>query len=166
MKALPDGYRIRRISAGDDAALASIIRTVMPEFGACGPGFAINDPEVDSMSGTYLQPRAAYFVVEQHGVVVGGGGIAPLAGAPEDTCELRKMYFLKPARGRGVGEILLHLCLEAAGSLGFRRCYLETMSDMSAARRMYEKAGFRKLCAPMGATGHFGCDSWYALDLT
>ena len=41
---------IRPISAADDATIASIIRTVMPEFGAVGSGFAINDPEVDWMS--------------------------------------------------------------------------------------------------------------------
>ena len=36
-------WNIRPIEAGDDAAMASIIRTVMPEFGACGDGFAIKD---------------------------------------------------------------------------------------------------------------------------
>ena len=37
--------RIRPIEARDDAAIAAIIRSVMPEFGACGSGFAINDPD-------------------------------------------------------------------------------------------------------------------------
>ncbi|MGZ3408230.1 MAG: GNAT family N-acetyltransferase, partial [Polyangia bacterium] len=54
---------IRPIAATDDAAVAAIIRTVMPEFGAKGPGFAINDPEVDHMSAAYARPRAAFFVV-------------------------------------------------------------------------------------------------------
>jgi putative acetyltransferase len=35
---------IRPIRPGDDRFVAAIIRTVMPEFGAGGPGFAINDP--------------------------------------------------------------------------------------------------------------------------
>ena len=43
-------YLIRPIAPGDDAAVASVIRTVMPEFGAVGSGFAISDPEVDWMS--------------------------------------------------------------------------------------------------------------------
>ncbi|HMB42995.1 MAG TPA: GNAT family N-acetyltransferase, partial [Luteimonas sp.] len=85
---------IRPIRTADDTAIASIIRTVMPEFGAVGSGFAINDPEVDWMTRAYSQPRCAYFVVEQDGVVVGGAGVAPLAGGDGDTCELRKMYFL------------------------------------------------------------------------
>ena len=41
---------IRPIAPTDDAAMAAIIRAVMPEFGASGDGFAINDPEVDWMS--------------------------------------------------------------------------------------------------------------------
>ena len=41
----------------DNAAVATVIRTVMPEFGACGEGFAINDPEVDYMHRAYAAPR-------------------------------------------------------------------------------------------------------------
>ena len=58
-------FTIRPILPTDDAAVAAIIRTVMPEFGANGPGFAIHDPEVDWMSRAYSGPRSAYFVVEQ-----------------------------------------------------------------------------------------------------
>ena len=43
-------WTIRPVRPGDDAAVAAIIRTVMPEFGADGPGFAIHDPEVSAMS--------------------------------------------------------------------------------------------------------------------
>src|SRR5207342_1007884 len=99
-------FIIRSIRTEDDAVVASIIRTVMPEFGAVGDGFAINDPEVDWMSRAYAQPRSAYFVVERDGVVLGGGGVAPLDGGDGDTCELRKMYFLPQARGLGAGSAM------------------------------------------------------------
>ena len=35
-------WTLRPIEARDDAAIAAIIRSVMPEFGAGGEGFAIN----------------------------------------------------------------------------------------------------------------------------
>ena len=95
------GLDIRPIRAEDDPAMARIIRAVMPEFGATGSGFAINDPEVDWMSRAYAEPGCAYFVVERDGVVLGGGGVAHLEGGEADVCELRKMYFLPQARGRG-----------------------------------------------------------------
>jgi len=144
-------YRIRPITPQDDARVAWIIRTVMPEFGADGPGFAIHDPEVEHMSVAYGVPGAAYFVIEVGDEVLGGGGIAPLAGGPDGVCELRKMYFLPELRGKG---------------MGFTRCYLETLTGMDAAQRLYDKAGFSKLCGPLGATGHHGCDRWYAKELT
>lgn len=159
------GPVIRPIEPQDDAAVAAIIREVMSSFGACGPGFAINDPEVDCMSAAYSTPRSAYFVVEDAGRVIGGAGIAPLEGAEPDTCELRKMYFLHEARGRGLGEQMLRRCLDRARELAFRRCYLETLTGMDAAMRLYERMGFRKLCGPLGSTGHFGCDRHYVLDL-
>ena len=152
---------IRPIRAGDDPAIASIIRTVMPEFGAVGSGFAINDPEVDWMSRAYSQPRCAYFVVEQDGVVVGGAGVAPLTGGDADTCELRKMYFLPQARGRGAGAAMMQRCLQAAREFGFKQCYLETLGGMDAAMKLYERSGFRRIDAPMGDTGHGSCNTFY-----
>jgi putative acetyltransferase len=158
-------WAIRPIAPRDDAAVAAIIRTVMPEFGACGEGFAINDPEVDWMSRAYAAPRNAYFVVERGGALVGGGGIAPLVGGPPDTCELRKMYFLPEARGLGAGAAIMARCLEAARGFGFARCYLETLTGMDAAQRLYARSGFRRIDAPMGATGHGGCNTFYLRDL-
>jgi putative acetyltransferase len=157
--------RLRPIGPADDAAIGAVIRTVMPEFGAAGPGFALHDPEVDWMSRAYAAPRAAYFVVERDGLVLGGGGIAPLAGGHESICELRKMYFLPEIRGFGLGRALLRRCLEAARSFGYRTCYLETLGGMDAAAALYAKLGFERLRQPMGATGHFGCNRYYALDL-
>lgn len=158
-------FSIRAIHAGDDAAIAGIIRTVMPEFGAVGDGFAISDPEVDWMTCAYSEPRSAYFVVERAGVVVGGGGIAPLVGGDGHTCELRKMYFLPSARGLGAGAKLMASCLRAARAHGFHGCYLETLSGMDAAMGLYERSGFRRIPRPMGATGHGGCNTFYLLDL-
>lgn len=161
-----EDWVLRPIEPRDDAAVATLIRTVMPEFGADGPGFAIHDPEVSTMSAAYARPRHAYFVVERAGRVIGGAGIAPLEGGAPDVCELRKMYFLPEARGLGLGERMLRRCLGFAREAGFRLCYLETLAAMQQAQKLYRRLGFEPLCAPMGKTGHFGCDNWYALDLT
>ncbi len=158
--------RFRPIEPRDDAAVAAVIRTVMPEFGADGPGFAIHDPEVDHMHQAYAAPGAAYFVVvDETDQVVGGGGVAALEGGGPGVCELRKMYFLPEARGLGLGEALLRHCLAVAGELGYRTCYLETLTGMDQALKLYGKLGFRPLCAPLGRTGHGGCDHWFAREL-
>jgi len=137
----------------------------MTEFGASGEGYSINDAEVDHMSTAYSVPGAAYFVLTSGPNVVGGGGVAPLEGGDPGVCELKKMYFLPVARGAGMGRVMLETCLDAARNLGFRRCYLETLSGMTRARQLYARAGFTPINAPLGATGHYRCDAWYVRDL-
>lgn len=158
-------FSIRPIAPADDAAVAGIIRTVMPEFGAGGAGFAVHDPEVGFMSRAYAASRSAYFVVERDGRVHGGGGVAPLAGGAADICELRKMYFLPTLRGLGAGRALMARCLDAARDFGFHRCYIETLTGMDAAQALYLKSGFARIDAPLGDTGHHGCNRFYLRDL-
>lgn len=162
---MTDTFLIHPITPADDTAMAAVIRSVMPEFGADGPGFAIHDAEVDTMSSAYAAPRSAYFVVERDGRVIGGGGIAPLENAAPEVCELRKMYFLPEARGIGAGTAMMQRCLDAARAHGFLRCYLETLTGMDAAQALYQRSGFTPLGAPMGGTGHFSCDRFFIREL-
>jgi putative acetyltransferase len=158
-------YLIRPIRTDDNATMAAIIRTVMPEFGADGPGFAIHDAEVDHMAEAYARPGHAYFVLERDGVVLGGAGVAPLDGGEADVCELRKMYFLPAARGIGAGSAMMQRCLDTARALGYRRCYLETLTGMDAAQSLYRRSGFAPICQAMGGTGHHGCDRYFLREL-
>lgn len=163
MTQIKEDYRliIRGIEEADNAGVKDLIKTVMPEFGACGAGFAINDPEVENMYEAYNNDKSAYFVVTDGKKILGGGGIAPLAGADKYTCELRKMYFLPELRGLGKGKELIELCLKTAKELGYKKCYLETLEKMHQAKGLYKKYGFKKLNTPKGSTGHFGCDAWF-----
>lgn len=158
-------FEIRAITPADEPAMAQVIRSVMPVFGADGPGFAIHDPEVSAMSAAYSGQRQAYFVVCHRGEVLGGAGVAELVGADVHTCELRKMYLLPRLRGFGVGRRLIELCLRAAREFGYKRMYLETLTGMEQAQKLYLKAGFKPLDGPLGNTGHFGCNRFYARKL-
>jgi putative acetyltransferase len=156
---------VRKILPHDNSSIAHVIRTVMPEFGAGGKGFAIHDAEVEDMFAAYTDSRSVYFVCEIDGKVVGGGGVAPLAEGADNVCELKKMYFLPEGRGKGLGQIVLSRCLSAARQMGFAYCYLETFNTMKGAMKLYEKNGFKKIRGPFGNTGHFACDTFYQLKL-
>lgn len=157
--------RTRRIRRSDNADISFIVRTVMMEFDLAREGFAYFDAEVDRMYDHFQGPRSAYFVATIGPRVIGGAGIAPLNAGPEDTCELQKMYLLPAARGRGLGKQLLERCLKAARAAGFRRCYLETMPQLTTARALYERAGFRAVPERLGDTGHPGCKNHYIMPL-
>ena len=161
----PTSITLRPIEPNDNPGVAKVIRTVMPEFGADGPGFAIHDPEVNSMYESYRGAGHRFYVLVAGDRVVGCGGYAPLAGGEAGVCELKKMYFLPECRGQGLGRRLIEHLIEEARTAGYQRMYLETLKSMTAAKALYEKIGFRPLCAPLGKTGHFGCDTWYARDL-
>jgi putative acetyltransferase len=158
-------YTIRPIAQKDNAAIAAVIRNVFLELDAPTTGTAYADPILDTLYEVYQAGRAAYFVVELNGTVAGGAGIAPLEGGDGTVCELQKMYFAPQLRGLGIGTELIQKCLDAAKTFGYSRCYLETLTDMQAAQKLYVKNGFEYLDVPLGNTGHGSCPVWMIKNL-
>ena len=95
--------------------------------------------------------------------IIGGVGIGKLPGAV-GVCELQKMYCLPEARGTGIAQELLQTALEYAKKY-YAKCYLETLPNMKAAQKFYEKHGFVRIYEAVGQTGHFACDVLYIKDL-
>ncbi len=151
---------IRPIQSADNPSLAVIVRNTLTEFGANVPGTVFFDPTTDALYELFRMERSAYLVAEAGGLVLGGGGIFPTEGLPDDTCELVKMYLLPEARGIGLGGKLISHCLDMAMESGFRQVYLETLPELHLALKVYEKFGFEYLTAPMGNSKHFGCGLW------
>jgi putative acetyltransferase len=156
---------IRPIQSADNPVIADIIRQTLTEFGANHPGTVYFDPTTDALYELFQTTRSTYNIAMVDGKIVGGGGIFPTEGLPADTCELVKMYLLPEARGTGLGSLLITLCLEQAKSNGFSKVYLETMNELKAALKVYEKMGFVYLNGPMGNSGHFGCPLWMLKEL-
>lgn len=151
---------IRSIQEKDNQELSKLIKSVLTEFKANKPGTAYFDESTDHLSTVFEHPKAAYWVIEEDGVLIGGGGIYPTVGLNEDTCELVKLYLYPAARGRGLGKAIMQKCFEKAKALGYRNIYLESMPELNQAVSLYERLGFEKLCNAMGNSGHFGCDIW------
>ncbi|GAB1857748.1 GNAT family N-acetyltransferase [Flavobacteriaceae bacterium MHTCC 0001] len=160
-----DTIVIREIQAQDNAPLEAIIRACFHEFKIALKGTAYEDPETKNMFGSYKNEDEVYYVVEQNGVTLGGAGIKPLRNSDGKTCELQKMYFSPKVRGKGIGKTMFETCLRAARARGYKRCYLESASQLKVAIHMYESFGFKHLEAPLGNTGHFSCGVWMIKDL-
>jgi putative acetyltransferase len=151
---------IRAIQKEDNKQIAAVIREVFISDGFPKTGTAFADTQLDFMFETYDNPRAAYFVVEEKGKIIGGAGISQLENSLENICELQKMYFLKEARGKGLGLQMIEKCLAIATEFGYSNCYLETLPEMLVAQNLYKKVGFEYLNSPLGNTGHTTCPVW------
>ena len=155
-----DRLEIRVIGPADVSALLTIISDSRAEYGIAEHGVELLEPADHALYETYQRQRSLYFIALLGGELVGGAGVAPLAGADPLTCELQRMYLRPDARGRGIGDALLERCLAAAKQFLYVRCYLETVTQMHTALEFYGRHGFRNLQAPLGRTGHEHNDRW------
>ena len=160
-----DSWQIRRLQQADVHQLLDLISGVRREFGLQARVASLLEPSDYAILNLYRHRRSAYFVAVMDSQVLGGAGLFPLANEDWGTCELQRMYIYSQHRGRGIGQSLLNACLEAARSLGFERCYAETISEMSTAIAFYERNGFQRLRAPIGNTGHSHNDHWMMLGM-
>ena len=157
--------KIRKIEAADNKVIAAIVTEVMQEFNADPQTTVLGDPSLHTMFGNYNIDRSVYYVIEIDNKVIGGCGIKQLDGAEPDICELQRMFFLKEARGKGLGKIILSHCIHEAKSFNYKQIYIESMSNMSEAIGLYKSLGFKRIQGLLGKTGHTGCDVHMILDI-
>jgi putative acetyltransferase len=87
-------------------------------------------------------PDGVFLVGREDGHAVVCGGIARF---DETRAELKRMFVLPDARGRGHGRALLVALEEAARSLGYTGIVLETGVQQVPAVGLYESAGYEPI---------------------
>ena len=108
--------------------------------------------------------REAGWIAELDGERV--GCVFCTAADAEDTAQLRLLLVEPSARGAGIGTRLVDECLRFARRSGYRRITLWTNDVLVAARRIYERAGFR--CdrrEPHHSFGHDLVGEYWSRDL-
>lgn len=151
---------IREIQMKDNQGIKNIIQNSLESLGLAIPGSAYFDPQLSHLHQYYSSlPHANYWIVEHAGEVMGGVGIAPF-NEQAKICELQKLYLSPQAQGLGLANQLMETAL-AFAQQHYHHCYLETMHELAAACRLYEKFDFISLPAPLEGSEHSAMDAWY-----
>ncbi len=95
----------------------------------------------------FIPPDGVFLVLrDDDGQAVGCGGIARFDAA---RGEVKRMYVVPEARGRGLGRRLLEELEAQARTLGYTSVVLETGDRQPEAIRLYESSGYERIpCYP------------------
>lgn len=134
------GYAIRPASAADAEAVRGMVFPVLREFGY-EPEPEGHDADLYDLDRWY-DGRSGLFlvVVDPTGRVVGTGGLRRFDA---DRAEVKKMYLVPVARGRGLGRRVMDVLVGFARAAGYRGIVLESSSRLQAGLAFYERYGFR-----------------------
>ena len=131
-----------RIREALDPAAIAAVRDLFVEYekalgvDLCFQGFAA---ELEGLPGDYAPPRGRLLLVERGGLSAGCIAMRPLDSR---DCEMKRLYVRPAARGDGLGLRLVERVIAEARGVGYARMYLDTLPQMDAAQRLYERLGF------------------------
>jgi ribosomal protein S18 acetylase RimI-like enzyme len=137
----PDGPRVRRATPGDAPDVARLLHDFQQEFDEPSPGVEA------------LDERYADLIRNRDMTVLLAGdapdGFAQIRYRPwvysagqNAHSYLEELYVVPALRGQGIGRTLLEAAMDAARNEGATHMELGTSEDDTAARSLYESAGF------------------------
>ena len=130
-------FRPASLAHGDGAVLVAAMRAEIAEI---YDGMDLESARMPKAGAAELGPPYGAFVVGyEQGVPICCGGVKRL---DERHCELKRMYVVPQARGRGVARELLHALERTARELGYLVARLDTGPRQPAAQHLYASEGY------------------------
>jgi GNAT superfamily N-acetyltransferase len=131
---------VRRIPADSPDAL-ELLGAMVDELSA-HYGDTVAEHTPSAVPQDLSPPGGCFLALYADGRPLAGGGIKRL---DPDTGEVKRMFVVPGARGRGLSRVLLTALEDAARSLGYRRVRLDTGPKQTAARALDETAGYASI---------------------
>ncbi|APV48691.1 hypothetical protein BWI17_02725 [Betaproteobacteria bacterium GR16-43] len=155
-----EGALVRRATRGDEAAIRELVFSILAKEYSIQPEPEGTDRDLFDLDAHYFTRGGTFDVaIDPSGALVGCCGTYATDAA---SCELRKMYVRRDARGQGLAKRLLERAIAFGRARGCERIELETASVLKEAISMYEKAGFVRGVQPPHVQR---CDRVYSLAL-
>jgi ribosomal protein S18 acetylase RimI-like enzyme len=95
--------------------------------------------ELDGLPGDYAPPTGQLLVARLAGHIV---GLVAYRRLDDRICEMKRLYVVDAARGRGLARALVVALLARAAANGYQEVRLDTLPGMGPAQRLYESLGF------------------------
>jgi ribosomal protein S18 acetylase RimI-like enzyme len=89
---------------------------------------------------SFKPDKERLWVAEKNGQIVGSVGVVE---SSQSQARLRWLLVDPANRGLGLGKALLEEAIDFCKQCGYRSVFLETFSELTAAGRLYELAGFK-----------------------
>jgi GNAT superfamily N-acetyltransferase len=100
--------------------------------------------ELEHLASEYGPPAGAFFLAEENGSYLGCVGLRHFS---DGIGEIKRLYTIPAARGRGLGRLLAEKIVAAGKLLGYRRLLLDTLPSMKEAQSLYVSLGFKPTTA-------------------
>jgi GNAT superfamily N-acetyltransferase len=114
--------------------LAAMVDEMEPLYGRIDVPHAPSATPVD-----FAPPGGSFLVGYEDGRAICAGGVKRL---DDSACEIKRMYVVPEARGRGVARELLEALEDEGRALGYAVAKLDTGPEQPHAERMYRAAGY------------------------
>ena len=100
--------------------------------------------ELEHLASEYDAPGGAFLLADENSVYIGCVGLRYFS---DGVGEIKRLYIIPEARGRGAGRLLAEGIVAAARRLGYRRLLLDTVPSMEHALSLYVSLGFKPTAA-------------------
>ena len=124
----------------EEEPAATLVRAMRDEIAGLYEGLELDGAQMPKAGPAEMGPPGGTFIVGyEDDVAVCCGG---LKGLPDGACEIKRMFVVEEARGRGVARALLTELERRARELGYSVARLDTGPRQPHAQGMYERAGY------------------------
>jgi putative acetyltransferase len=136
-------YLVRPWKPEDRDKAAEVVRACLAEYGLAFERHQTDKDAVDVEEHYWKNKRGEFWVCEESetGLVIGTAGYYEI-GKGSNAVEIRKMFILRHARGKGLGKAILEKLERRIKEREYNEIHIQTATVLKAACQLYRSSGY------------------------